>query len=77
MAGMDPDGGDLLHCTNAARIDFPERVRTPGEARGAWFRWCSKRAPAAGALDVGNKNLPALSNHVARYSPLTAYARDR
>jgi putative heme iron utilization protein len=33
MAGVDPDGVDLLHCTSAARIDFPERVRTPGEAR--------------------------------------------
>ena len=33
MAGVDPDGADLLHCTSAARIDFPERVRTPGEAR--------------------------------------------
>ena len=35
MAGVDPDGADLLHCTSAARIDFPERVRTPGEARKA------------------------------------------
>ena len=34
MAGLDPDGADLLHCTSAARIDFPQRVRTPGEARG-------------------------------------------
>jgi len=33
MCGMDPDGADLLHCTNAARIDFPDRVRTPGDAR--------------------------------------------
>ena len=33
MAGVDPDGVDLLHCTSAARIDFPEHVRTPGEAR--------------------------------------------
>jgi putative heme iron utilization protein len=35
MVGVDPDGADLLHCTSAARIDFPQRVRTPGEARGA------------------------------------------
>jgi putative heme iron utilization protein len=35
MAAVDPDGVDLLHCTSAARIDFPERVRTPVEARGA------------------------------------------
>jgi putative heme iron utilization protein len=35
MTGVDPEGADLLHCTNAARIDFPESVRTPGEARGA------------------------------------------
>jgi putative heme iron utilization protein len=33
MAGVDPDGADLLHCTSAARIAFPRRVRTPGEAR--------------------------------------------
>jgi len=35
MAGVDPEGADLLHCTSAARIDFPWRVRTPGEAREA------------------------------------------
>jgi putative heme iron utilization protein len=35
MAGVDPEGADLLHCTNAARVNFPERVRTPGEARSA------------------------------------------
>ena len=33
MCGLDPEGADLLHCTSAARIDFPQRVRTPGEAR--------------------------------------------
>ena len=33
MCGIDPDGCDLLHCTNAARIEFPKRVRSPGEAR--------------------------------------------
>jgi len=35
MVGIDPAGCDLLHRTNAARIDFPEPVRTPGEARMA------------------------------------------
>lgn len=35
MAGVDPEGADLLHCTSAARIDFPQRVCTPGEARNA------------------------------------------
>jgi heme iron utilization protein len=33
MTGIDPDGADLLHCSNAARIDFPRRVRSPEEAR--------------------------------------------
>lgn len=33
MCGLDPEGADLLHCTSAARIDFPSRIRTPGEAR--------------------------------------------
>ena len=35
MCGIDPEGCDLLHCTNAVRIEFPERVRSPGEARQA------------------------------------------
>jgi len=33
MSGIDPDGADLLHCTNAARIDFPSRVGTSKMAR--------------------------------------------
>jgi putative heme iron utilization protein len=33
MCGIDPLGADLLHRTNAARIDFPDRVRTPTKAR--------------------------------------------
>ena len=33
MCGIDPDGFDLLHCSNAARIAFPSPVRTPNEAR--------------------------------------------
>jgi hypothetical protein len=33
MSGIDPSGADLLHCSNVARIEFPQPVRTPGEAR--------------------------------------------
>jgi putative heme iron utilization protein len=33
MAGIDPDGADLLHCTRSVRIGFPRRVHTPAEAR--------------------------------------------
>ena len=33
MCGIDPEGADLLHRTNSARIDFPSRVRSPTEAR--------------------------------------------
>ena len=33
MCGIDPEGADLLHRTNAARIDFSTRVCSPGEAR--------------------------------------------
>jgi putative heme iron utilization protein len=33
MSGIDPGGLDLLHCTIAARVDFPAPVRSPGEAR--------------------------------------------
>jgi len=33
MVGIDPDGADLLHCTSAARIEFPQRACTAGEAR--------------------------------------------
>lgn len=35
MAAIDPEGCDLLHRSNAVRITFPERVRTPTEARVA------------------------------------------
>lgn len=35
MVGIDPDGADLLHRTNSARIEFPSRVRAPDEARAA------------------------------------------
>lgn len=35
MSGIDPDGADLLHCSNAARVEFPMRVRTAQEARTA------------------------------------------
>jgi putative heme iron utilization protein len=37
MSGLDPEGADLLHCTSAVRVDFPQRVRTPGEARIAFI----------------------------------------
>lgn len=33
MSGIDPEGADLLHCTNAARVEFPSEVRTPKMAR--------------------------------------------
>jgi heme iron utilization protein len=33
MIGIDPDGADLLHCTNAARIEFPTQVLTAKAAR--------------------------------------------
>ncbi len=33
LVGVDPDGIDLLHRSNAARIEFSTRVRNPGEAR--------------------------------------------
>jgi len=36
MTGVDPEGADLLHRTSTARIDFPERVSTPGQARAAF-----------------------------------------
>ena len=35
LVGVDPDGIDLLHRSNAARIEFSTRVRNPGEARAA------------------------------------------
>jgi putative heme iron utilization protein len=33
MTGIDPAGADFLHCTRPARLDFPNRIRTPAEAR--------------------------------------------
>jgi heme iron utilization protein len=35
MVAIDPEGIDLLHCSNAARVDFATPVRTPAEARSA------------------------------------------
>jgi hypothetical protein len=35
MTGIDPEGIDLLHRSNSARIEFPTRVATPGDARRA------------------------------------------
>ena len=36
MSGVDPGGFDLLHCSNAVRIEFASPVRTPHEARLAF-----------------------------------------
>jgi putative heme iron utilization protein len=33
MSGIDPGGFDLMHRSSAVRIDFPQPVRTPTEAR--------------------------------------------
>lgn len=33
MSGIDPDGADLLQCTKAARIEFPNRIGSPAQAR--------------------------------------------
>jgi putative heme iron utilization protein len=33
LSGIDPDGADLLHCTTAARLEFPDRVLTAKGAR--------------------------------------------
>lgn len=33
MSGVDPDGADLLHCSNAARVEFAAPMRTADEAR--------------------------------------------
>jgi putative heme iron utilization protein len=33
MTGIDPGGFDLLHCSNAVRIEFSTPVRTPQDAR--------------------------------------------
>ncbi len=33
MCGIDPEGVDLLQCTNAARIEFANRISSPAEAR--------------------------------------------
>jgi hypothetical protein len=33
MSGIDPEGVDLLQCTSAVRVEFPNCIRSPGEAR--------------------------------------------
>jgi putative heme iron utilization protein len=33
FAGLDPEGCDLLSGGDLARLDFPERVRSPGVLR--------------------------------------------
>ena len=35
VCGIDPEGIDLLQCSNAARVSFPRPVQTPNEARVA------------------------------------------
>jgi len=35
MSGIDPEGADLLHRSNCARIEFPTPVKTPDQARSA------------------------------------------
>jgi putative heme iron utilization protein len=53
MSGIDPAGCDLLHGTNAARIEFPHRVRAPDEARErlvALVREARTRAPSRSSL---------------------------
>ena len=47
MSGIDPGGFDLLHRSSAVRIDFPQPVRTPTEARLALVALV-KRARAQG-----------------------------
>jgi putative heme iron utilization protein len=52
ITGLDPDGIDLLHRSNAARVEFPERVCNPGEARAALV------AMAKQARDRQRQNAP-------------------
>jgi len=33
MSGLDPEGVDLLHCNNIARVEFATPVQTADEAR--------------------------------------------
>lgn len=51
MSGIDPTGFDLLHCSNAARIEFASLVRTAGDARLALVALVKQaRARRAGTL---------------------------
>ena len=47
MSGIDPDGADLLQCTNAARIEFPNPMARPEKPAGRWLSWCSRRGPSS------------------------------
>jgi putative heme iron utilization protein len=50
MSGIDPGGFDLLHRSSAVRIDFPQPVRTPTEARLALVALAKQaRAQCSGA----------------------------
>ena len=62
MTGIDPEGIDLLHRSNSARIEFPTRVATPGDAR---------RALAALAQQASHTRAQA-STTCARACPLAA-----
>lgn len=51
MSGIDPDGFDMLHRNKAARVDFPQRVRHPNEARNALVDLAKKARAGLGAVD--------------------------
>jgi heme iron utilization protein len=48
MTGIDPEGVDLLHRTNAARIAFAKRIHTPAEARAALVALAQKARTTSG-----------------------------
>ncbi len=49
VSGLDPEGADLLHRSNAIRVDFPERVLTAGDAKRILGALLAKGAPAGPA----------------------------
>ena len=57
MSGIDPAGADLLHRTTAARIDFPKRVCSPGDARQVLVALVGEaRAKTKAGTGIGNQN---------------------
>jgi putative heme iron utilization protein len=50
MAGVDPAGMDLVHCTKSVRLDFPDAVHTPLDARRA-LATLAKQARAGHPVD--------------------------